>query len=66
MEVTDPVCGMRMDSKEAHADEMRSGRNYYFCSIRCHRLFKADPGKFAAKMIQGGGHASDGEHTHHR
>lgn len=55
MKVTDPVCGMTIDSEKAHASESYQGRTYYFCSPQCHRSFKADPAKFAAKATPGGG-----------
>ena len=54
MKVTDPVCGMSIDSEKAHASETYQGHTYYFCSAHCHRSFKADPVKFAAKAGQSG------------
>ncbi len=61
MKVTDPVCGMTIDSEKAHASETYQGRTYYLCSAQCQRSFKADPAKFAAKA--GGGHAGHGHHS---
>ena len=63
MKVTDPVCGMSIESEKAHASETHQGRTYYFCSAQCQRSFKAEPAKFAAKA---GGEADHGGHHHHR
>ena len=65
MKVTDPVCGMNIDSEKAHASETRDGRNYYFCSMKCHSTFKTDPGKFAAKARQPGDETGHAGHDHH-
>lgn len=62
MKVTDPVCGMSIESEKAHASEAHQGRTYYFCSAQCQRSFKAEPQKFAAKA---GGETGHGGH-HHR
>ena len=62
MKVTDPVCGMSIESEKAHASETHQGRSYYFCSAQCQRSFKAEPEKFAAKA---GGEAGHGGHHHH-
>lgn len=62
MKVTDPVCGMSIESEKAHASETYQGQRYYFCSARCQGSFKGDPAKFAAKA--GGGHHGD-QHHHH-
>jgi YHS domain-containing protein len=44
--VTDPVCGMHIESEEAAATAEHEGRTYYFCSQACHEAFEADPGSF--------------------
>ena len=41
--VTDPVCGMKIDSKTAQHRYELGGTPYYFCSVRCLEKFKADP-----------------------
>lgn len=56
MKVTDPVCGMSIESQKAHATETYQGRSYYLCSPQCQRSFKADPAKYAAKAAGEGGH----------
>ena len=42
----DPVCGMRVDPKEAKWKKAFLGRTYYFCSADCHAAFGNEPGKF--------------------
>jgi Cu+-exporting ATPase len=44
--VTDPVCGMRIDSEDAVAHEEHGGTTYSFCSETCHEAFVADPGSY--------------------
>jgi Cu+-exporting ATPase len=44
--VKDPVCGMEIDPKTAHASEEYEGQKYYFCSAACHERFKADPKQY--------------------
>ena len=46
--VTDPVCGMRIDSDDAAATAEYEGKTYYFCSQVCHEAFVADPASYAA------------------
>ena len=36
MQVTDPVCGMQIESSKAAARETVQGQTYYFCSSACH------------------------------
>lgn len=45
--VTDPVCGMRIDTDDAVASAEYEGKTYYFCSEVCHEAFLADPAAFA-------------------
>lgn len=64
MKVTDPVCGMSIESDKAAARETYQGSSYYFCSPNCQRTFKADPAKFAAKAApEQAGHGA--HHQHH-
>jgi Cu+-exporting ATPase len=46
--VTDPVCGMRIDSDDAAATAEYEGKTYYFCSEACRDRFEADPASYAA------------------
>lgn len=45
--VTDPVCGMRIDTDDAAALAEHEGKTYYFCSQACHDVFVADPAAYA-------------------
>lgn len=53
---TDPVCGMRVDEKDAAAETEHEGRIYYFCSMSCRDKFIASPHRYAAKEEGGRGH----------
>ena len=44
--VTDPVCGMNIDSEEAAGTAESLGITYYFCSQACHDAFVANPGEY--------------------
>lgn len=46
-QVTDPVCGMTIDSVTAAGVSKYEGRTFYFCSEECKRLFDADPSRYA-------------------
>ena len=45
--VTDPVCGMRIDTDDAAATAEYEGKTCYFCSQGCHDAFVADPSSYA-------------------
>lgn len=49
MKVTDPVCGMPIDSERATATETFNGRRYYFCSGSCRDTFRVDPHRYAGQ-----------------
>lgn len=53
MQVTDPVCGMQIDSGKAAAREAVQGQDYYFCSDSCHARFKAEPDRYAKNALHG-------------
>ncbi len=53
MQVTDPVCGMALDSTKVAATEVVQGQTYYFCSSSCHQKFLATPEQYMKKA--GGG-----------
>ena len=44
--VTDPVCGMKGDTRTARHHHELGGSPYYFCSARCLEKFKADPDRY--------------------
>jgi YHS domain-containing protein len=46
--VTDPVCGMRIDTEDVAAIAEHQDKRYYFCSQICHDAFVADPDAYAA------------------
>jgi len=46
MKVTDPVCGMQVDTDTAAASAEYSGRTYYFCSSHCQEKFKTNPQQY--------------------
>ncbi|MGH2531368.1 MAG: YHS domain-containing protein [Thermomicrobiales bacterium] len=41
--VTDPVCGMQIDSSQAEAQSQYEGQVYYFCSTECMQKFNENP-----------------------
>ena len=48
-EVRDPVCGMKLDQKQAHSSshvEKYRGELFHFCSDNCQKKFQHDPGKY--------------------
>ena len=47
MQVTDPVCGMTIDTAKAAGQEQWQGRTFYFCSKSCQEKFKAAPERYA-------------------
>jgi YHS domain-containing protein len=47
MQVTDPVCGMTIESEKAAAREVLQGQTYYFCSNLCQEKFRAAPDRYA-------------------
>ena len=44
--VTDPVCGMKVDTRTAQHRYELGGTRYYFCSARCLDKFRADPDRY--------------------
>jgi Cu+-exporting ATPase len=44
--VRDPVCGMRVDPRQAAGSVDYQGQTYYFCSSGCAAQFKANPEKY--------------------
>ncbi|HLE47726.1 MAG TPA: YHS domain-containing protein [Candidatus Thermoplasmatota archaeon] len=46
-EVTDPVCGMTIDPKNAFGTDTHDGETFYFCSEKCLRDFQKDPHRYA-------------------
>jgi Cu+-exporting ATPase len=46
--MTDPVCGMTVETDTAAAAWEYRGQTYYFCSLGCFERFKEDPERFLA------------------
>lgn len=46
-QVKDPVCGMRIEEKDAVAEVEYEGTTYYFCSDDCRETFEEDPEDYA-------------------
>ncbi len=44
--ITDPVCGMEVDKKNAAATGDYKGGTYYFCAIKCKERFLKSPESF--------------------
>src|SRR3989337_551231 len=44
--VTDPVCGMKVDTRTAQHRYELGGTPYYFCSARCRNRFAANPDQY--------------------
>ena len=46
---TDPVCGMKVVAGQSKGGQLTfEGRVFYFCSLKCHDKFQADPRKYLA------------------
>src|SRR6266487_3286669 len=44
--VRDPVCGMTISERDAHASRHVGGAQVYFCSAACVAQFDAEPQRF--------------------
>ena len=42
----DPVCGMKVDANQPPYRLNYQGKEYYFCSEVCKRLFEREPHKY--------------------
>ena len=51
--ITDPVCGMRIDTEDAAATAEYEGKPYYFCSEACHDAFVANPSRTGLDVMSG-------------
>lgn len=47
--VTDPVCGMQIDERNAAGTSVYHGKTYYFCSSGCKAAFDKDPAKYIGR-----------------
>lgn len=48
MKVTDPVCGMEIESESAAATVEHDGKTYYFCSMGCKTKFEREPARYTS------------------
>lgn len=48
-QVTDPVCGMKIDPKTAAGKSVYAGKTYYFCSADEKAKFDKEPAKYLKK-----------------
>ena len=46
MKVTDPVCGMSIETRDAATQVAHEGETYYFCSKHCGDEFKQAPQQY--------------------
>lgn len=46
MKVTDPVCKMTIEDRDAAATTEYKGQTYYFCSVKCKKEFDRSPENF--------------------
>jgi Cu+-exporting ATPase len=53
----DPVCGMTVTLEPDTRTEVFDGKDFYFCSEKCQKKFKADPSAYASGKAQAKGHA---------
>ena len=53
-QVTDPVCGMQLDSSQAAAQTIYQDQVYFFCSEDCRRTFEENPKEFVGQSGQAG------------
>ena len=45
-QVTDPVCGMTVDTATAKQQSDYQGQTYYFCAPGCKKAFDKEPEKY--------------------
>jgi YHS domain-containing protein len=62
MDVTDPVCGMKIDIESAAAIVEHDGWVHLFCSAESHRLFAAHPERYVTISVLAT--ASTAQHRH--
>ena len=49
MQVTDPVCGMKIEDSKAAGKSTFEGRDYYFCAKSCKTKFDQNPQQYVKK-----------------
>src|SRR5450759_3465889 len=53
MKITDPVCGMTSEEKDAAATFVYKEKTYPFCSTSCKEKFEKDPETYAGGKAAG-------------
>lgn len=48
-QVTDPVCGMKVEPQRAKGTSVHGGETYYFCAPGCKAKFDEEPERYAKK-----------------
>jgi YHS domain-containing protein len=46
----DPVCGMKVDEKNAPAETEFAGKKFSFCSEQCRARFEQNPEQYAQRI----------------
>ncbi|HXF82849.1 MAG TPA: YHS domain-containing protein [bacterium] len=54
--VTDPVCGMQIDERQAAGTSVYHGQTYHFCSSGCKAAFDREPQRYAERAGHAHGH----------
>jgi YHS domain-containing protein len=49
--VTDPVCGLEINSDKTAIQSKFDGRTYFFCSTTCAREFDAHPREILERRV---------------
>jgi Cu+-exporting ATPase len=49
MQVTDPVCGMKVEDSKAAGKSNYKGKDYYFCATNCKTKFDKSPEQYIKK-----------------
>ena len=48
---TDPVCGMKVEERDAAGESTYQENTYYFCSQGCKDAFDKNPEKYLSKEV---------------
>ena len=50
--VTDPVCGMEIETANAAGHTENAGQTYYFCGSKCKEKFDHNPAQYLGKSAE--------------
>ena len=48
---SDPVCGMKVEERDAAGESTYQESTYYFCSRGCKKKFDENPEQYASKEV---------------